>query len=208
MKKILLLLSLSLLLMLTLCSCATTQTFGYIDPEYGIDYKISKIVVCFEGIALNETFELEEIMVKKLSSYNVVPIKYTSIIPPTRDYSEQERIAKIKETGADSLLLIKVSKDTVKGYVPQTYTPGTTTTKVDRAGNVRTTTTTGYSTGGYSTTSPITTTVSSLISLEKGYTVWKAETSGAGDGLSSFKKLLELTCTDVIKDLKSKGLLK
>lgn len=206
MKKFLL-----LLVIIPLCSCATTRTYGYLDPDYQNNYKVSKIIVSFKGVTLDEVFKLEDQMVQKLSAYNVKVIKYTDIIPPTKNYTDDEWINKIKETGADALLVINVSRDSVSTYVPETYYPGRTTSQVNTFSNntyVSTYTSPGYTSGGYEVSAPIMFTVSSLIDVQNGNTIWKAETSGSGDELTSFSKLLELTCDDIVADMNDKELFK
>lgn len=206
MKKFLL-----LLVIIPLCSCATTRTFGYLDPDYQNNYKISQIIVSFKGVTLDEVFKLEDQMIQKLSAYNVKVIKYTEIIPPTKNYTDDERLNKIRESGADTLLVIDVARDSVSTYVPETYYQGRTTSQVNTFGNdtyVSTYTSPGYTSGGYEVSAPIMFTVSSLIDVQNGNTIWKAETSGSGSEFSSFSALLELTCDDIIVDMNDKGLFK
>ena len=81
-KKILL-----LLITIQLCACASTRTFGYLDPDYQNNYKITQVIISFEGVGLDEVFQFEEKMIQKLSAYNIKGIRYTAIIPPTKNYT-------------------------------------------------------------------------------------------------------------------------
>ena len=205
-KKILL-----LLITIQLCACASTRTFGYLDPDYQNNYKVTQVIVSFKGVGLDEVFQFENKIIQRLSVYNVKGIRYTAIIPPTKNYTDDEWGVKIKESGADALLTISIARDSVTSYVPQTYHSGSTTNKVNTVGNtsyVSTTTSPGYTTGGYELSAPITFTISSLIDIKNGNTVWKAETSGSGSEFSTFSELLELTLDDIVIDMNDKGLFK
>ena len=205
-KKILL-----LLITIQLCACASTRTFGYLDPDYQNNYKVTQVIVSFKGVGLDEVFQFENKIIQRLSVYNVKGIRYTAIIPPTKNYTDDEWGVKIKESGADALLTISIARDSVTSYVPQTYHSGSTTNKVNTVGNtsyVSTTTSPGYTTGGYELSAPITFTISSLVDIKNGNTVWKAETSGSGSEFSTFSELLELTLDDIVIDMNDKGLFK
>lgn len=93
-----------------------------------------------------------------------------------------------------------------------TYHPGTTTSQINTIGNysyVTTNTTAGYTSGGYSTSSPIMASLSSLIDLKKGREVWRAEGEATGDSWSgiTFADLLISIGVDAIDDLVEKGIL-
>ncbi len=204
MKKILL-----LLITIQLCACASTKTFGYLDPDYQNNYKVTQVIVSFKGVGLDEVFQFENKIIQRLSVYNIKGIRYTAIIPPTKNYTDDEWGVKIKESGADALLTISIARDSVTSYVPQMYHSGSTTSTVNTVGNtsyVSTTTSPDYTTGGYQLSAPITFTMSSLIDIKNGNTVWKAETSGSGSEFSTFSELLELTFDDIITDMNDKGL--
>ena len=205
-KKILL-----LLITIQLCACASTRTFGYLDPDYQNNYKVTQVIVSFKGVGLDEVFQFENKIIQRLSVYNIKGIRYTAIIPPTKNYTDDEWGVKIKESGADALLTISIARDSVTSYVPQMYHSGSTTSTVNTVGNtsyVSTTTSPDYTTGGYQLSAPITFTMSSLIDIKNGNTVWKAETSGSGSEFSTFSELLELTLDDIVIDMNDKGLFK
>lgn len=197
-----------------LAGCVTTNTTGYVDPDYRKSgYEVSKVVIQVTGATMEETQIAEQKLSEKFNAHNVETIKYTDIVPPTRNYSDQKIVSLINKTGADSLFSISIGKDIVESYVPATYHPGTTTSQVNTVGNysyVTTSTSPGYTTGGYSTSSPVMASLSNLVDLKKRREVWRAEGQASGDNSwtsISFADLLVSIGSDAIDDLVEKGLL-
>lgn len=206
MKKFYLLISAVLL-----AGCVTTKTTGFVDPEYKESgYEISKAVIRIHGVTMEETQIAEQKLSEKFNAHGVETIKFTDIVPPTRDYTPEKTADLIRESGADSLFSIYIGKDTVESYVPAIYHPGTSTSYVNTIGNyayVNTYTAPGYTTGGYSVSEPIMASLSSLIDLDKGRVVWKAEGEASGNEFSSFSGLTVSIGIDAIEDLVEKGIL-
>ena len=196
--------------------CVTTSTTGFVDPDYRESgYEISKVVIQVNGTTMEETQIAEQKLSEKFNAHGVQTVKFTDLVPPTRDYTPEKVASLIKKTGAESLFSIYIGKDTVESHVPVTYHPGTTTSQVNTIGNysyVTTNTTPGYTTGGYSTSEPIMASISSLTDLSKGRMVWKAEGEAIADSSLSlteitFADLLVSTGIDAINDLVAKGIL-
>jgi len=190
-----------------LSGCVTTKTTGYVDPKYrDSGYTVSKVVVRIGNATMEETQIAEQTLVEKFNDYGVDAIKYTDIVPLTRSYSDKKKRRLIKNTGADVVFIMTLSKSKVDDYVPQTYHPGTTASRVNY-GYVTTHTTPGYTTGGYSTSSPTMFTVATLSSIRNGEQIWKAEGQSSGIEISSYADLLVNAGVDAIDDMKEKGLL-
>lgn len=200
-------------LIFLLAGCVSAKTTGFVDPDYrDRGYEVSKVVVQINGATMEETQLAEQKLSEKFNTHSVTAIKFTDIVPPTRDYSPEQVADLIRKTGADSLFSISISKDTVESYVPVTYHPGITTSEVNTYGNhsyVSTYTTPGYTSGGYSTSSPIMASLSSLTDLKESREVWRAEGQASGGGWSgsAFPDLLIRIGTDAINDLAEKGIL-
>lgn len=195
-----------------LASCITTNTTSFVDPNYKLGtYKIRKVVVKADSTSLEEILLAENALTEKFKSLRVDAIKYVDLIPPTRNYSDKETAKIIASTGADSLfIIIAGTKSEVESYVPPTYHPGTSTSYISGYGNfatVNTYTNPGYTSGGYTTSSPIMATKSFLIDLKNANTIWQAESVASGDGLFSntYTDLLIGAGTDAIEDLKVKS---
>lgn len=203
-------------LLFILTGCVTTHTTGFVDPDYrNSGYEVSKIVVQVNGATMEETQIAEQKLSEKFNAHSIETIKFTDIVPPTRNYSAEKTTNLIKKTGADSLFSISIGKDTVESYVPVTYHPGTTTSRVNNVGSysyVTTNTSPGFTSGGYSTSEPVMASLSTLIDLKKGREVWRAEGQATADSSLAiteitFADLLISTGIDAINDLVAKGLL-
>tara|TARA_B100001989_G_scaffold247983_1_gene220938 strand:+ start:2758 stop:3450 length:693 start_codon:yes stop_codon:yes gene_type:complete len=199
-----------------LAGCVTTNTTGFVDPDYRESgYEISRVVIQVNGATMEETQIAEQKLSEKFNAHNVQAIKFTDIVPPTREYTPKKTASLIKKTGAESLFSIYIGKDKIESYVPVTYHAGTTTSSVNTVGNysyVTTNTTPGYTSGGYSTSEPVMTSISSLTDLSKNRLVWKAEGQAVADSSLSlteitFADLLVSTGIDAINDLVDKGIL-
>lgn len=189
-----------------------SDTTSFVDPDYSDGgYQITKTVVKIDGATLKEVLSAETALVEKFSSLGVDAIKYTDLIPPTRDYSEKEAAKIIKDTGADSLFITMVGeKSEIESFVPPTYHAGTTTSYISGYGNfatVNTYTSPGYTTGGYTTSEPIMATKSLLIDLSNGNTVWQADGTSSGESFHSYVDLLISSGKSAITDLHTKGLI-
>lgn len=197
-----------LFLTIMVSGCTTTEMTGFLDPQYK-NHQISKVVVRAHGATLEETLTAEQKFAEKLNTHNVNTIKFTDIAPPTRKYTLAQEAKLLKKTGADSLFTVYVArKDSVESYVPPTYHAGKTTSTVNMAGNmayISSHTTPGYTTGGYSVSSPIMATFSNLVDLRNGNEIWRGE--GYSSGASSYLDLLLNAGESAIADMGEKGLL-
>ena len=118
-------------------------------------------------------------------------------------------MALLQKTGADSLLTIHITgKDSVETYIPPTFHPGQTTAQVNQFGNmayVTTQTSPGFTTGGYSVTSLVMSTLSSLVDLRNGREIWRGEGESSDD--DEALALLVSAGEAAIEDLAEKGIL-
>ena len=199
---------LALTLTILIAGCATTDMTGYVDPKYR-DHKISKVVVRAKGATLEEMLATEQKLSEKFSTKNVYAIKFSDLAPPTRKFTSAQEFKLMKKAGADSVLTVNIAgKDTVETYVPVTYHPGVTTSTVNMIGStayVNSYTTPGYTTGGYSVSSPTMATFSTLVDLRSGNRIWQGEGYTTGDG--SYLALLINAGESAISDLEKNGLL-
>lgn len=200
-----------------LAGCVTTSTTGFVDPGYRESgYEVSKVIVQVSGATMEETQIAEQKISEKFNAHGVQTVKFTDIVPPTREYTPEKIKTLIKKTGAKSLFAIYIVKDTVESYVPLTYHTGTTTHLVNTIGSysyVTTNTQPGYTSGGYSTSEPFIASMASLTDLSKGSVVWKAEGHAIADSSFSlkdinFSDLMVSTGIDAINDLVDKGILR
>ncbi len=200
------------LFLIILSACVTTKTTGYLDPAYrDSSYTVNKVVVKATSDSMEESMLAETELVNKFSSLGVEAIKYTDIIPPTRNYETAEVMKLVKKTGADSMFIASTNgKSTIESYVPPTYHAGSSTSYISGFGNYATVNTyhqPSYTTGGYSISTPTMTTSSYLFDLKNGNTIWQAEGSAGGNAFSNYSELLISSGKDAISDLVEKGLI-
>lgn len=201
------------LLLLGFCvafaGCASTDMTGFVDPQYK-NYHASQVVVRIKGAKLNDTFKAEQEFAEQLTAHHIKVTKFTDIIPPTRSYSPSQETVLLKKTGADSLLTVEIiGKDTRETYIPPTFHPGQATTQINQIGNMAyatTQTAPGYTTGGYSVSSSVLNTLSTLVDLKNGREVWRGEGSSSGDEVEPLNLLLSAGKA-AIDDLSEKGVL-
>ncbi|MBQ4875297.1 MAG: hypothetical protein HRK26_04215 [Rickettsiaceae bacterium H1] len=79
-----------------------------IDPNYKYNFKIKKMVVLGFGMPISERKELENTLEKSIAKYDVEILRGLEILPPTRNYSDQELYKIARSKGADTLLIISV----------------------------------------------------------------------------------------------------
>jgi len=197
--------------LINLTGCATTETTGYVDPAYSNGtFHTKKVVVRVDGGTLAETDLAETAFAQNFSDLGVESIRYMDLVPPTRNYSEKKAMKIVKDTGADSLFITYVGgKSSVDSYVPPTYHAGTSNSTVNVIGNtahVNTYSSPGYTTGGYTVSLPVLTSVSYLMDMTNGNNIWKAEGFSSGIEFTSFTDLVLSAGNSAIADLKAKGL--
>lgn len=168
-------------------SCTFTDMTGYVDPAYK-NYRLGKVLVYIEGTRLGETLEAEDDIVETLKNYGLTGIKYSTIVPPTRD-DPASRMKNIFNSGCDSLLAVSITKDSVQDYVPATYTYG-------KYG--------GQYSGGYYSTEPVLKSYITVINLHTGDVVYRAE--GLSDGGLSYLQMLVHATKKALRDMEKQGL--
>lgn len=92
-----------------LASCVSTKTTSYSDPEYR--EKAFNSICVYADIDDFETREIiESKLVKELKSMGVNAQKSTDILPPTREWSEEELKNRVMTEKVDCLLKVKLTK--------------------------------------------------------------------------------------------------
>ena len=199
-----------IILILTGCMASTKLT-GITDPSYRQNFTAKTILVSGAGMTLEEKKALEETYLQAFQNYDVNLLRGLDVFPPTRDFSNADMIKMAKNSGADTILLVDASaRDISESYVPPTYHPGTTTSYVTGYGQyaqVHTNSTPGYTTGGYSTSSPLMAVTVTLFDTKKRRTVWTADGSSIGNKFSSFTDLINSVARSSVTELSNEGLI-
>ena len=173
---------------LMLCSCTFTDMTGYVDPAYK-NYKLGKVLVYIDGAMLGEMLEAEDDIIEQLKKYGISSIKYSSIVPPTRDTPEL-RMQHILKSGCNSLFAVSIQKDSNQEYVPATYIYGKYGTKVSN---------------GYYSTEPILISNISIVNLNTGDIVYRAD--GVSDGGLSYLQMIVHATKKALRDMEKQGLI-
>lgn len=196
---------------LVLAGCVQTDVSSFSDPANQPNLSFKSILVVGAGMTLDERQLAEKTLTKKLLERGVTPISGMKWLPPTRDYSAQEEAEQIAKSGAEALLILALGdKDTVEVYIPPTYHPGTTTSRVSVIGNtayVTSTTSPGYTTGGGTVSKPRSTYKAALYDLTTGNKVWVADLSSRGAAVVKFSALTISASNSTIEKLVEDGLI-
>jgi hypothetical protein len=128
---------LSLAALLLVSGCAQTRVTAYRDTAWpGAHYTHLLVMATTRDLAGRE--DLERAVCQRIAPTPCTPSLL--VLPPTRDWTEEEMQARIGASGADGFLLIGVKSDRamekVIGYQFQSYSSGSGVTVVNGQGNV------------------------------------------------------------------------
>ncbi len=90
-----------LFVILMFVGCTFTAMTGYVDPTYK-NYRLCKVIVYIDGAMLGEMLEAEDDIIDQLKKYDISSIKYSSIVPSTRD-TPKFKMQCILKSGCNSL---------------------------------------------------------------------------------------------------------
>ena len=100
------------LVALTTClfvvSCASTRMTSFRDPSApDADFKTIFVVVAFSD--LETRVIAEDAFVARLENFGVRGIPSYTVIPPPREYTQEEFAEKLAQSGADGVLLVSIA---------------------------------------------------------------------------------------------------
>jgi hypothetical protein len=215
------LISAILLANLLFLSCAPMGAFitivssdivSFKDPSYR-DVSFGRILVRADYQKLDAVQKIESRMVQLLNNEGVYAIASSTILPPIREYTEDERNDAILAANIDSYIIIseiRINKDTV--FVPPVSTTQTNTVTSRRNAYE---TTTSYTSPGYDKELIWSIeTKAELYDFQNRRIVWKGETNTAntfdGYSLNSAKAedIFESFCKKIVEELRNNSLLK
>ena len=113
-------------LTLVLSGCAVTEINSYTDPEY-TSFKSRKIVVSAPNSDLGYGAKLEKYISKELSKRNVSAISLGEMVSIYKQASSEYIKVNLKQTEADSLLLILLNSENFDKSIVSTYTTANST---------------------------------------------------------------------------------
>jgi hypothetical protein len=202
----------ALLLCLLLTACVSTNVASQRLPAAHPDLQpFQSLLVFNSGMSLANAQRVENVMLEDLSKLGVTVYKGTNYLPydaPAKDVvdvAEQLRVDGV-------LLVVERTSKYIKSYVPPSYTPGTTSTKVQDLGDeilVTTTTTPGTYIGGYNTYSPFGLFAAHLFNFrDEGGSgkVWLADINSGGNADATLDQVFEDVARETVKKLQADGM--
>lgn len=181
-------------LVLLVAACVITKTTSFVDPAYRNAPAYRSVIVVAVGMGLEDSIKAENELSTAFGARGVTVYRGIDLVPPTRNLSDAERATIFESSGAEAVLIFATRSESVnQSYVPPTYHPGTSTSYVSFIGNtayVSTSTSPGFTTGGYTISKPRATHVAHVIDIPTGETVWKGEAKSRGSAFASFDDLM------------------
>lgn len=205
--------SIALLLLSVLVAACTARTeiSSYTDPAAASRSKIGSMIVVGVGVPLDERQALEAAGIEALNERGVSGITGSSVLPPTRQMSDEEVVEALVASGAEALLLVgALERGKTEAYIPQTYHPGQTSGTAQTFGNTtyfNMSQSPGYTTGGYSVSKPTARHSALLIDITSGQSLWAAEGSSRGNAFADYTDLGSSMASEAVAALARDGLI-
>lgn len=185
-------------LILLVSSCAYTRVTSFKDTERAAGKTYTKIAVLAPLDDLATRSVLEKAFVLKFNGKGVSATPSVSIIPPTRNPSKEEIVAKLREGGYDALLLV----DLTDSYQENVTMPGYATTLWGKSGAVTT-----YS-GGNTASKPRTKFRIQLLDVASQQNVWVSSTFTTGNVWAGTETMAQSLAEKTVNKLTDDGLIK
>lgn len=124
-KSFIRLFGVAILLLMTCQSAYALRSLkveSYTDPDYQ-GYLPKKVVLLVANAPNEARSAIEERLVEQLAARHVTVIPYRQLLPPTRQWSEQDQVATLEKEGVDSGLIVTIgaSASSVIPVATQTY---------------------------------------------------------------------------------------
>ncbi len=188
-----------------LAGCADTNVTSVSNLSVRQDQPFKRLLISATKMPLDEALAVEKALAKKLNASGTFAIRKMAVLPPTEKYTNAQVAKVMRSYNLDGILIISLgNKSTQVNYVPPTYHPGTSTGTVKFIGNtayVNTSTTPGYTTGGYSISKPQALYSASLYDYRSGKRVWLATGKSRGNAFADYKDLGASMATETVDKL-------
>lgn len=202
MKKIAYLFLLCTFLLTLACGRAGTRLTAVTDPTAKKTFKKIMVFAMFSDLTTRK--DTEQAFISKLQDEGVAAISSMEVLPPTREYSEQEYEGRIKESGADAVLLVSLTDREVKRiYVPRS----STTTGQATANNtgIQYSERTQHS-GGYYINKPLVYYRLELLDVHAERVAWVASSRTGGNAFASYGTLIKSLSGKTVEQLAKDGM--
>lgn len=100
-----------LLLSFVLAACVESKIQSFTDPDYK-ESKFTNVVVNLNSLPISSKLKVEKIVIQRLTEAGYKAVLISEILPPTREYANDEASSTIANSGVDYMLTINVLEDT------------------------------------------------------------------------------------------------
>lgn len=197
---------------LLLAACVSTEIASQRLPAARPDLQPFQSLFVFNaGMTLANSQRVEKVMAEELTKLGVTVYKGTGYLP--YDAPAKEVVAVAERLNVDGvLLLVERTSKYIESYVPPSYTPGTTSTRIQDLGNellVTTTTTPGTYTGGYNAYAPYGWFAAHLFNFRNtggSGKVWLADINSGGSTDATLEQVFNDVARETVKKLQADGM--
>lgn len=203
MKKIFLLLS------LFISSCVSTNIASFTDPNGS---KYGRVLVVANYSDFGSMKMIEGMLVDRLDDHGVFAVAMSTILPPIREYSDDEKRSAILRENIDSYLIITPagsSSGTI--YLPSISSTNANVTATDAGASVNANS--YQSPGGSRNVLSSVSTTAELYEFSTHHVVWKAQAetnigyNSFGQTTGDWTGICSSFCNNIVDDLRSNRLL-
>ena len=204
MKKRFFVVILLILIAVYLMGCASTEISTVRNPEsYNTKFENILVVVPFTDIGLRR--QTEGIFVSKFNSSDMKALSSLELMPPIKDYSDQELMNILDKNKVDGILTVAL-KDywTSESYVPKS---SSTQGSANLYGNSLYYRSYTQQYGGYYVSKPNVSFETRLFDRRSGEVAWLVSSTTSGNAFADYGNLASSLAKKVVSELKKEDML-
>jgi len=204
MKKRFFVVILLMLIAVYLMGCASTKISTVRNPEsYNTKFENILVIVPFTDIGLRR--QTEEIFVSKFNSSDMKALSSLELMPPIKDYSDQELMNILDKNKVDGILTVAL-KDywTSESYVPKS---SSTQGSANLYGNSLYYRSYTQQYGGYYVSKPNVSFETRLFDRRSGEVAWLVSSTTSGNAFADYGNLASSLAKKVVSELKKEDML-
>ncbi len=188
-----------------LASCASTHITAFKDPDFvGKSFHRILVIAPFSDLEYRDT--AEKAFIFWFSEFSVDAISSIRIMPPTRDYSNEEFNNVLSKNKIEAVLVITLTD----AFTSEAYVPGSSRTdaKATLMGNYIQYSSQTRQSPGYFISKPRVKFELRLFDVASGKTAWIASSFTKGNALAGFGTLMSSLANNTAFQLRYDGLLR
>lgn len=197
--------------------CATTKMHSFVDPDFKA-HSYENLMISVQVDQLDQRDDAETLFVKRMSKAQVRCVRALDVLPPTREYNDEQFMGALKEANCDGVMIVRMTQYYEdEYYVPQqstTTTTGTLSSNTYYHGNSATTSgvmnarshTSTF--GGYTYKEPRVRHELQLWDVKSGKMAWIGGTFTKGNRYARFNHLISSLAEEARDALEQEGLVR